>query len=290
MIVSYETLRTLSVHLANCSIGLLLCDEGHRLKNSGTACFLIIDARIHICTIESLTFQALNGLNVRRRVILSGTPIQVWSLDTISSITLLIILFHRMTCRSTFHCSTSPTPISSARRMTSGRTLRMLSFGDVMPMPAMQTRQKVRRNSRSLVVSSRNSLFEEPMTFFRNIVCHFRSALTFYSRTFHVVPVKYEQVVFCQLSDFQLSLYRLFIKSPEIQALLRGTDSQPLKAINILKKLCNHPELLDLPNDLRGSDNLIPEGFNGAGANARERGRSPDVHCQWSGKFLVLER
>ena len=35
MIVSYETLRTLSAHLANCSIGLLLCDEGHRLKNSG---------------------------------------------------------------------------------------------------------------------------------------------------------------------------------------------------------------------------------------------------------------
>lgn len=35
MIVSYETLRTLSVYLANCQIGLLLCDEGHRLKNSG---------------------------------------------------------------------------------------------------------------------------------------------------------------------------------------------------------------------------------------------------------------
>ena len=35
MIVSYETLRTLTAHLANCKIGLLLCDEGHRLKNSG---------------------------------------------------------------------------------------------------------------------------------------------------------------------------------------------------------------------------------------------------------------
>jgi len=35
MIVSYETLRTLTVHLTNCKIGLLLCDEGHRLKNSG---------------------------------------------------------------------------------------------------------------------------------------------------------------------------------------------------------------------------------------------------------------
>ena len=104
------------------------------------------------------------------------------------------------------------------------------------------------------------------------------------------MPVKYEQVVFCRPSNFQLELYRLFIKSPEIQALLRGHDSQPLKAINILKKLCNHPELLDLPGDLRGSEHLIPEGFCGAGGSARERGKSQDVHCEWSGKFLVLER
>ena len=36
MIVSYETLRSLTEYLAGCSIGLLLCDEGHRLKNSGS--------------------------------------------------------------------------------------------------------------------------------------------------------------------------------------------------------------------------------------------------------------
>ena len=35
MIVSYESLRTLSTQLNDCPIGLLLCDEGHRLKNSG---------------------------------------------------------------------------------------------------------------------------------------------------------------------------------------------------------------------------------------------------------------
>ena len=35
MIVSYETLRTLQDELANCPIGLLLADEGHRLKNAG---------------------------------------------------------------------------------------------------------------------------------------------------------------------------------------------------------------------------------------------------------------
>ena len=104
--------------------------------------------------------------------------------------------------------------------------------------------------------------------------------------------------MFCRLSDFQLSLYRLFIKSPEIQALLRGHDSQPLKAINILKELCNHPELLDLPGDLRGCEDLIPEGFVGAGASSGSSkgyggsrgGHQQEVHCEWSGKFLVLER
>ena len=125
--------------------------------------------------------------------------------------------------------------------------------------------------------------------------------------TFHPVPVKYEQVVFCGLSEFQLALYRLFITSPEIKSLLRGTNSQPLKAINILKKLCNHPELLDLPNDLQGSEHLIPEGFCGAGqqqqgGGGRTGGRSGrgggggsgggggQVRCDWSGKFVVLER
>jgi DNA repair and recombination RAD54-like protein len=88
-----------------------------------------------------------------------------------------------------------------------------------------------------------------------------------------------------------LSLYRLFISSPEIKRLLRGQESQPLKAINILKKLCNHPELLNLPDDLKGSDDLIPEGFKGAGApNGRDSGRNVLVRCEWSGKFIVLER
>jgi DNA repair and recombination RAD54-like protein len=113
------------------------------------------------------------------------------------------------------------------------------------------------------------------------------------------VPVKYEQVVFCGLSEFQTSLYRLFISSPEIKNLLRGKDSQPLKAINVLKKLCNHPELLDLPKDLAGSDHLIPADFVYAGdksgsrlkSSTRGGGQSADtVHCEWGGKFLVLER
>jgi len=108
------------------------------------------------------------------------------------------------------------------------------------------------------------------------------------------VPVKYEQVVFCGLSDFQLALYQLFITSPDIKALLRGKESQPLKAINVLKKLCNHPELLDLPSDLQGSESLIPAGFVGAKerltGGSGKGGSGPGVNCEWSGKFVVLER
>lgn len=59
MIVSYETLRNLTEVLGQTEVGLLLADEGHRLKNA-----------------DSLTFTALNSIKVHRRVILSGTPIQ----------------------------------------------------------------------------------------------------------------------------------------------------------------------------------------------------------------------
>ncbi|CAL1704639.1 unnamed protein product [Somion occarium] len=237
MIVSYETLRTLSVHLANCPIGLLLCDEGHRLKNS-----------------ESLTFQTLNGLNVKRRVILSGTPIQNDLSEYFS----------------------------------------LLNFANPN---FLGSKNDFRKNFENAIIRGRDAdasdankaACEKKLKELGGLVAKFiiRRTNDLLSK---YLPVKYEQVVFCHLSDFQLSLYRLFISSPEIQALLRGTDSQPLKAINILKKLCNHPELLDLPNDLQGSEPLIPEGFNGAGASARDRGRNQTVNCQWSGKFMVLER
>lgn len=59
LIISYESLRTYSPILKKTEIGLMLCDEGHRLKNA-----------------ENQTYQALSTLNVKRRVILSGTPIQ----------------------------------------------------------------------------------------------------------------------------------------------------------------------------------------------------------------------
>ncbi|TDL21584.1 DNA repair protein, SNF2 family [Rickenella mellea] len=237
MIVSYETLRTLCAHLANCTIGLLLCDEGHRLKNS-----------------DSLTFQALNALNVKRRVILSGTPIQN---DLSEYFSLLNFanpnyLGSKGDFRKNFENA-----IIRGRDADATDSVKAESEKKLKELGGLVTPFIIRRT---------NDLLSK------------------------YLPVKYEQVVFCGLSDFQLALYRLFISSPEIKALLRGVNSQPLKAINILKKLCNHPELLDLPKDLHGSESLIPEGFGGAGQSSRDKGRQQGVRCDWSGKFLVLER
>lgn len=118
----------------------------------------------------------------------------------------------------------------------------------------------------------------------------------------NAVPLKYEHVVFCQASPLQVSLYDLFTSSPEIQTLLRGTGSQPLKAIDLLRKLCNTPQLLDLPSALHGSEKLLPEGFVGAGESAGAGGRGGRANAtvglstkiavrpEYSGKMAVLER
>ncbi|KAJ7172386.1 DNA repair protein, SNF2 family [Mycena filopes] len=237
MIVSYETLRTLSAHLANCSIGLLLCDEGHRLKNS-----------------DSLTFQALNALDVKRRVILTGTPIQN---DLSEYFSLLNFANPNFLGTKNDFRKNFENHIVRGRDSEASSHVKAESEKKLKELGGLVTKFIIRRT---------NDLLSK------------------------YLPVKYEQVVFCKLSDLQLQLYRLFIKSPEIQALLRGKDSQPLKAINLLKKLCNHPGLLNLPNDLQGCDDLLPEDFPRGDATSRGKGRDQSVRCDWGGKFLVLER
>uniref|UniRef100_A0A665T022 RAD54 like n=1 Tax=Echeneis naucrates TaxID=173247 RepID=A0A665T022_ECHNA len=59
LIISYETFRLHAEVLHKGQVGLVICDEGHRLKNS-----------------DNQTYQALNAMRAQRRVLISGTPIQ----------------------------------------------------------------------------------------------------------------------------------------------------------------------------------------------------------------------
>jgi len=105
-----------------------------------------------------------------------------------------------------------------------------------------------------------------------------------------LVPTKFEHVVFCRLSPFQLDLYKHFINSKSIQKLLRGQGSQPLKAIGLLKKLCNHPDLLDLPDDLHGCESLLPSDYQTKGSKKPMSRGGILVQPEFSGKMQVLAR
>ncbi|RHZ79070.1 hypothetical protein Glove_152g27 [Diversispora epigaea] len=230
LIISYESLRTNIEELINTQIGLLLCDEGHRLKNS-----------------NSLLFQALNSLQVQRRVILSGTPIQN---DLSEYFSLLNFANPGLLGTPSEFRRNYENPILRGRDADASEKERENSDQKLSELLEVVSKFIIRRN---------NDILSK------------------------YLPVKYEHVVFCRLSEFQISLYNKFLKSSDIQGLLRGTISQPLKAITFLKKLCNHPDLLDLPNELKNSEKCFPTGYS-----KKEKGRS--FKPVYSGKMIVLDR
>lgn len=58
------------------------------------------------------------------------------------------------------------------------------------------------------------------------------------------LPKKTEQVLFCGLTPEQLELYRSYLASTEVAEILQG-GRQALAGIDILRKICNHPDLLE---------------------------------------------
>jgi len=240
MIVSYESLRLNADLIGTTEIGLMLCDEGHRLKNG-----------------DSQTFTALSSLNVQRRVILSGTPIQ----NDLSEYYSLLSF-------------ANPNLLGTRQEFRTKYELAILKGRD-----ASATDAEIARGDEKL-----SDLLTTVNKF---IIRRTNDILSKY------LPVKYEHVVFVKLSPLQKALYHHFLTSPEITKLLRGKGSQPLKAIGLLKKLCNHPDLLDLASDMAGCENLLPEEYHPSGVGVDGgygRGRSRDVECRWSGKMAVLER
>ncbi|KAG0262003.1 DNA-dependent ATPase protein rad54 [Linnemannia exigua] len=237
LIISYESLRMYAPILAQTPIGLMLCDEGHRLKNS-----------------VSQTFIALNELNVQRRVILSGTPIQN---DLSEYFSLLNFA--------------NPGLLGSTAEFRKNYELPILRGRDSEATDKEQELSNQKLTELSGVVS-------------KFIIRRTNDILSKY------LPTKFEHVVFCQLSTFQLSLYKHFINSKSIQRLLRGQGSQPLKAIGLLKKLCNHPDLLDLPDDLEGCDSLLPQDYQTKNSKKPLSRGGILVQPEFSGKMLVLAR
>ncbi|KAL4452053.1 hypothetical protein ABPG75_007715 [Micractinium tetrahymenae] len=58
------------------------------------------------------------------------------------------------------------------------------------------------------------------------------------------LPQKTEQVLFCTLTQEQRALYRGYLSSKELQEIFAGSRTA-LAGIDILRKTCNHPDLLE---------------------------------------------
>lgn len=66
------------------------------------------------------------------------------------------------------------------------------------------------------------------------------------------MPSKTEQVLFCRLSSKQRSLYQDYLASDEVMGVMRGSV-QLLKAVTMLRKICNHPDLVVGPDGVQES-------------------------------------
>ena len=58
------------------------------------------------------------------------------------------------------------------------------------------------------------------------------------------LPQKTEQVLFCRLTDVQRTYYQDFLNGQEVQSILEGNRNS-LYGIDILRKICNHPDLIE---------------------------------------------
>ncbi|WIA33078.1 hypothetical protein OEZ86_006234 [Tetradesmus obliquus] len=197
LIGSYETLRKHTEALAGvCDV--LVCDEGHRLKATG----------------GNKTIDALQQLGCKRRIVLTGTPLQ----NNLQELHALL----------SFAVGDVLGTASQFKRI----------YGD----PITRSRDKdASSKERELGAARAEELQRQTATFI------LRRTQEVLSK--HLPPLAVH-TVFCQPSPLQVEVYRGLLRSKKMTSLLYGAGSGTgdsegvLPAITLLRKLCNHPKLL----------------------------------------------
>lgn len=72
------------------------------------------------------------------------------------------------------------------------------------------------------------------------------------------LPKKTEHVLFCSLTSEQRSVYRAFLASTEVENILDGSRNS-LYGIDVMRKICNHPDLLEREHSYHNPDYGNPE-------------------------------
>ncbi|KAJ6648630.1 DNA repair and recombination protein RAD54-like, partial [Pseudolycoriella hygida] len=235
LILSYETFRLYSEILNSSEVGLLLCDEGHRLKNC-----------------ENLTYNALMGLQTKRRVLLSGTPIQ-------NDLTEYFSLIHFV----------NPGMLGTRNDFKKQYENIILRGQDAGSTDDERKKATERLNTLTNIVN-------------QCLIRRTNQILTKY------LPVKFEMVICIGMTDLQKALYKSFIASDSIKKnVLNKSEIKAsltaLSNITSLKKLCNHPDLI--------YDKIMEraEGFENAAKILPSDYNVKDLRPELGGKIMLLD-
>ncbi|KAK9750001.1 hypothetical protein RND81_02G165200 [Saponaria officinalis] len=194
LIVSYETFRMHSPKFSQSgSCDLVICDEAHRLKND-----------------QTMTNKALASLSCKRRILLSGTPMQ----NDLEEFYAMVNF-------------TNPGILGDAGHFRRYYEMPILSGRE----PSATEEQKTLGIIRSEELSAKVNQF---------ILRRTNALLS------NHLPPKIVEVVCCKLTPLQSELYNHFIQSKNVKRVLNeeAKNSKILAYITALKKLCNHPKLI----------------------------------------------
>ena len=211
LIISYDMLRRHSTTLGRCGeCQLLVCDEAHRLKNIN----------------GNHTIDALNSLPAKRRVLLSGTPIQNDLQEFYAMINFV-----------------SPGLLGTPKQFQ-----KIFADGIVKSRDnrcSEHDRRVGRKRLRQL------SKLTSPLLLRRTMAHKVIS---------DSMPAKTETLVFCTPSELQATLYKALLLSSETQKMIRDNkQGGAFAVIARIIKLLNHPSLLlrtdSAPLSLEDQDN-----------------------------------
>uniref|UniRef100_A0A8D8TTW0 DNA repair and recombination protein RAD54-like n=2 Tax=Cacopsylla melanoneura TaxID=428564 RepID=A0A8D8TTW0_9HEMI len=239
LVISYETFRSHASVLHKNEVGLVLCDEGHRLKNC-----------------ESQTYQALMGLKAKRRVLLSGTPIQNDLLEYFS-------LVHFV----------NQGILGTAQEFRKHYEIPILRGQDSCATDAERSKSKERLEQLIGIVNR----------------CLIRRTSALLSK---YLPMKTEQVVCIKMTELQKTLYTNLIKSDAVRRTVKEDQNTKLgmtalSSITSLKKLSNHPDLVmdkiqTKSDGFEKALSILPEGYLASY-------KSGKLLIELSAKLMVLD-
>ncbi|VEU22089.1 DEKNAAC103090 [Brettanomyces naardenensis] len=197
LIIGYEKMQSVASELEDATIDLVICDEGHRLKNS-----------------SNKVFKTLESFKIKRRIILTGTPIQN---DLTEFYTLINF--------------TNPNVLGSFK-----------DFQKNFMKPILRSREPDCHNR--LVIKVGNAKSEQLIELTKKFILRRTNGeITKY------LPKRSDYVFFAPPTKLQVQLFNAVSRTQKFTKILQGEGNSmvhdSLSLITTFRKICNSPSLLE---------------------------------------------